>query len=99
MQAVADPSLVALADCMAGKQSKSLSMTAKPDAIPSHGSAAAEALASNVPTPSPSGPVSIAKQKHAKSPKQSKSSNQESFSSLARKPRLLRCRMMLSLTS
>ena len=32
MQAVADPSLVALANCMAGKQSKSL---AKPDAMPS----------------------------------------------------------------
>ena len=45
MQAVADPSLAALAESMAGKKSESISTTAKSDAMPSHGSAASSCRA------------------------------------------------------
>ena len=84
MQAVADPSLTALAESMAGKKSESISTTAKSDAMPSHGSAAsscsaspaAQTSASSVPAPTPAAPVTTnitkKKKKHAKSPKQNK---------------------------
>ena len=88
MQAVADPSLAALAESMAGKKSESISTTAKSDAMPSHGSAAsscsaspaAQTSASSVPAPTPAAPVTtnITKQKHAISPKQKKTKQESS---------------------